>query len=72
MPSTGLLKICQETEECIMRMLNSHGSDLPRAAGVSNTIIATVLPVYVENRVFSALNKHMFDSTAVNIHLLSD
>ena len=71
LPSPGLLKICQETEKCVMRMLNSNGGDLPRAAGVSNAIIATVLPVCVESGVFSVLNEHMFDSTAVDNHLLS-
>ena len=66
LPSPGLLKICLETEKCIMRMLNSNGGDIPRATGVSNAIIATVLPVCVESGVFSALNQHMFDSTAVD------
>ena len=71
LPSLGLLKICQETEKCIVRMLNSNGGDIPRATGVSNAIIATVLPVCVENGVFSTLNQHMFDSSAVDNHLLS-
>ena len=70
LPSPGLQKICQETEKCIVRMLNSNGGDIPRSAGVSNAIIATVLPACVESEVFSTLNQHMFDSTAVDNHLL--
>ena len=71
LPSDGLLKVCKETEKCIMRMLNANGGGLPHSAGLSNAIAATVLSVCVEKGVFSTLDQHMFDSTPGNNHILS-
>ncbi len=71
LPSLGLLKICQETEKCVMRMLNVNGGGLPHGAGLSNAIAKTVLQVCVENGVFSTLDQHMFDSTAENNHIFN-
>ena len=71
LPSLGLVRICQETEKCVMRMLNVNGGGLPHGAGLSNAIAKTVLQVCVENGVFSTLDQHMFDSTAVNNHIFT-
>jgi hypothetical protein len=71
LPSLGLLKICTETEKCVMRMLNANGGGLPHSAGLSNAIAATVLSACVERGVFSTLDQHMFDSTPGNNHILS-
>ena len=71
LPSLGLIKICEETEKCIVRMLNANEGGLPQSPGLSNAIAMTVLPVCVECGVFSKLDQHMFDSTAVNNHIFS-
>ena len=71
LPSLGLIKICEETEKCIMRMLNSIGGALPHSTGISNAIAMKVLPVCVDSGVFSSLDQHMFDSTAVNNHVFT-
>ena len=71
LPSPGLLKVCQETEKCVMRMLNTNEGGLPHSAGLSSAIATTVLPVCVESGVFSTLDQHMFDSTAVDNHIFS-
>ena len=69
--SDGLLKVCKETEKCVMRMLNVNGGGLPHSAGLSNAIANTVLQVCVESGVFSMLDQHMFDLTAVNNHIFN-
>jgi hypothetical protein len=56
LPSLGLIKICEETEKCIMRLLNVNGGGLPHSTGLSNAITSTVLSVCVELRVFSTLD----------------
>jgi hypothetical protein len=63
LPSLGLIKICEETEKCVMRMLNGG---LPHSPGLSSAIATTVLSVCVESNVFSELDQHMFDSTPGN------
>ena len=71
LPSLGLIKICEETEKCIVRMLNVNGGGLPHSAGLSSAIAKTVLQVCVESGVFSSLDQHMFDSTAVDNHIFT-
>ena len=71
LPSLGLLKICEETEKCIIRMLDRNGGSLPHGTGISNAIAITVLPVCVESGVFNNLDQHMFDSTAVDNHVFT-
>jgi hypothetical protein len=43
LPSHGLIKICEETEKCVMRMLNVNGGGLPYGARLSSAIATTVL-----------------------------
>ena len=71
LPSPGLLKICEETEKCVMRMLNVNGGGLPHGTGLPNAITTSVLQVCVERGVFSTLKQHMFETTAVNNHVFS-
>ena len=71
LPSEGLLKICEETEKAIMRMLNVNQGGLPHCTGLPDAIASTVLQVCVEHDVFSSLKQHMFDTTAVNNHVFS-
>ncbi|CAB4024443.1 Hypothetical predicted protein, partial [Paramuricea clavata] len=52
LPSLGLIKICEETEKCVMRMLNVNGGGLPHGAGLSSAIATTVLSVCVGSGVF--------------------
>ena len=71
LPSPGMLKICEETEKCVMRMLNVNQGGLPHGTGLPDAIASTVLQVCVERDVFSSLKQHMFDTTAVNNHVFS-
>ena len=71
LPSLEVIKICEETEKCIVRMLNATGGGLPHIAGLSSAIARTVLHVCVESGVFSTLDQHMFDSTVVNNHIFT-
>ena len=71
LPSDGLLKVCKETEKCVMRMLNVNKGGLPHSAGLSGAIANTVLQACVESGVFGELDEHMFDTTAVNNHVFS-
>jgi len=71
LPSLGLIKICEETEKCIVKMLNVNVGGLPHSTGLSKAISNTVLQVCVESGVFSTLDQHMFDSTAVNNHIFT-
>ena len=71
LPSPGLLKICEETEKCVMRMLNVNQGGLPHGTGLPDAIVSTVWQVCVECGVFSELNQHMLETTAVNNHVFS-
>ena len=52
-------------------MLNANQGGLPRSAGLSGAIVKTVLETCVKSGVFSTLDQHMFDSTAVDNHLFT-
>ena len=69
LPSPGLLKICEETEKCVMRMLNMNQGGLPHSTGLPEAIASTVLQICVERGVFSTLKQHMFETTVVNNHV---
>ena len=69
--SQGLLKVCKETEKRVIRMLNANEGGLPRNTGLSSAIATIVSPVCLESEVFSTLDPHIFDSTAVNNHIFS-
>ena len=71
LPSEGLLKICEETEKAIMRMLNVNQGGLPHCTGLPDAIASTVLQVCVKHDVFSSLKEDIFDTTAVNNHVFS-
>jgi hypothetical protein len=43
LPSPGLLKICEETEKCVMRMLNVTQGGLPHGTGLPDANASTVL-----------------------------
>ncbi|CAB3982965.1 Hypothetical predicted protein, partial [Paramuricea clavata] len=66
LPSPGLLKICEETEKRVMRMLNVNQGGLPHGMGLPDAITSTVLQACVEHGVFSSLKQHMFDTTPLN------
>ena len=44
---------------------------LPHAAGISKAIATTVLAACIESGVFSELDQHMFDTSAVDNHVFS-
>ena len=49
-PADDLLKVCPETEKCVMRMVNSCHGGLQHAANISSAIAAKVLCVCVEEK----------------------
>ena len=65
LPFGGLIKICEETEKCIM---NSNHRGSPRSPELSGEIVKTVLETCVKSRVLSTLDQHMFDLTVVDNH----
>ena len=69
--SASVYRICQSTEQCVVRMLNSTGGNLPTATKIIPAILSVVLEEAVDKDVFSSINKHMFDSTPDNNHLFS-
>ena len=71
LPSQGLLKICEETEKSVMRMLNVNHGGLPHGTGLPDAIASSVLQVCVERGVFSTLKQHMFETTAMNNHVFT-
>ena len=71
LPSSGLLNVCEETEKCVMRMLNVNQGGLPHGMGLPDAIVSTVLQVCVERGVFNELNQHMLETTTVNNHVFS-
>ena len=66
LPSPGVLKICKETEKCVMRKFSVNQGGLPHGTGLPDAIASTVLRDCVERDVFSSLKQHMFDTTVVN------
>ena len=68
-PSTSVIKICTDTEKCIMRILNMTGGKLPNCKNLLGTISTAVLATCVGSSVFKALDNHMFDTTATNNHI---
>ena len=71
LPSLVLVKICEEMEKCVMRMLSVNQGGLPHGTGLPDAIASTVLRVCVECDVFSCLKQHMFDTTVVNNHVFN-
>ena len=68
---TSVYEICQSTEQCVVRMLNSTGGNLPTSTNITPAILSVVLEEAVNKDVFSSINNHMFDSTPDNNHLFS-
>jgi hypothetical protein len=53
------MKICEETEKCVMRMLNVTQGGLPHGTGLPDANASTVLQDCVERGVFSSLKQHV-------------
>ena len=70
-PSPSLLKVCKETEKCLMRMLKTTSGHLPHCSGLLGAISTSVLAAFVGSNIFESLTEHMFDSTATNNHVSS-
>ena len=70
-PSSSLLKICHETEKCLIRMLNTTSGKLPQCSGIVNAIATAVLSTCIGSDIFETLDEHMYDCTATNNHIAS-
>ena len=67
--SASVYQICQSTEQCVVRMLNSSGGNLPTSSKIVPAILSVVLEEAVKKDAFSSLHDHMFDSSPDNNHL---
>ena len=72
-PSESVVRVCENTERCIQRVLNSNGGTLPQAVGNNfvSTLCLTVLSDVAQKEIFVDLYDHMLDSTPDSNHLFS-
>ena len=70
-PSQSVIKVCSETEKCIMRMMKATKDCLPNCSNLPQAIANAVLHQCVNSTVFQSLHNHMYDSTATNNHVAS-
>ena len=68
-PSQSLIRVCTETEKCIMRMINATGGRLPVCSNLHGAIATVVLAQCIDANVFKSLESHMYDTTATNNHI---
>ena len=69
-PSKSLLRVCHETEKCLMRMLHSTSGNLPHcSSGLTDAIAITVLSACIGLNIFQDLNEHMYECTVTNNHI---
>ena len=68
-PSESLVRVCTETEKCIMRMINATGGSLPNCSNLHGAIATVVLAQCIDANVFKSLESHMYDTTATNNHI---
>ena len=67
--SESLVRVCTETEKCIMRMINATGGSLPNCSNLHGAIATVVLAQCIDANVFKSLESHMYDTTATNNHI---
>ena len=60
-PSKSVIKVCEEAEKCIQRMMAVTNGKLPRCKGIPDTIAVSVLNDLGSSNVFAELNEHMFE-----------
>ena len=68
-PSVSVIKICEETERKVQRMLNTTGGRLPQGKGVIGALETAVLWDLQETDIFSGLNDHMLDTSITDNHV---
>ena len=68
-PSQSLIRVCTETEKCIVRMINATGGRLPVCSNLHGAIAIVVLAPCIDANVFKSLESHMYDTTATNNHI---
>ena len=61
-PTKSVIKVCEETEKAVERMLNSTSGKLPHCKGVPDAIATAVLNNLGNTEVFSELNDHALES----------
>ena len=66
-----LLKVCKETEKCLMTMLKTTSGHLPQCSGLLGAISTSLLAAFVESNIFESLTEHMYNCTATNNHVSS-
>ena len=61
-PTQNVIKVCEETEKIIRRMLNSTNDKLPHGEGIPDAIATVALNNLGNSDIFSELNEHALES----------
>ena len=67
--SSGVVKICDETEKCFQQIFKSAGGNLPRAKLIASVISSAVLNNLSDIILFPTFHNHMFDTDVNNNHV---
>lgn len=70
-PSQDVVLVCEATEVCFQRLINSNAGKLPQAKGIVQSIVSVVLKDVAFKAAFDTLYEHMLDSTPDNNHIFS-
>ena len=71
-PTQSVIKVCEEAEKSIIRMMNVNNGKLPLSKGIPNAIAISVVDVLGYSNVFSELNEHMLETSfSEENHILS-
>ena len=62
-PTQSVIKVCEQAEKSIMRMMNVNNGRLPLSKGIPDAIAHSVLGVLGNSNVFLDLNEHMLETS---------
>ena len=62
-PSQSVIKVCEQAEKSIMRMMNVNNGRLPLSKGIPDATAHSVLGVLGNANVFLDLNEHMLETS---------
>ena len=61
-PTKSVIKVCEESEKSIQKMLNVTNGKLPLSTGIPDAIAISVLSALGSSNIFSELNSHMLEA----------
>ena len=69
-PTSSVIKVCEETERCLQRMLAVTEGHFPNGCGVSDAIVPAVLGSLPVSSLFQELDNHLFHSPVGDNHVI--